>query len=65
MFADDTTLYVTGSNVKSLYSTMNNDLDNLADWFKANKLALNVKKTKYILFQGCRKLTPQCRLSVY
>ena len=64
MFADDTTLYVTGSNVKSLYSTMNNDLDNLADWFKANKLALNVKKTKYILFQGCRKLTPQCRLSI-
>ena len=29
---------------------MNNELEILADWFRANKLSLNISKTKYILF---------------
>ena len=30
--------------------TVNNELDKIGEWFKANKLSLNVKKTKYTFF---------------
>ena len=29
---------------------MNNELLNLTDWFRANKLSLNIYKTNYVLF---------------
>ena len=33
-----------------MYLTMNAELNILSEWFKTNKLSLNVKKTNYILF---------------
>ena len=42
MFADDTTIFVTGKNLKFLYRKMNSDLSNLAHWFKNNSLSLNI-----------------------
>ncbi len=50
LFADDTTLYLSSPDIRNLYCHMNNDLDNLNDWFKANKLSLNASKTKYMSF---------------
>ena len=44
LFADDTTLYQSGSNLNDLYDNMSSDLNNLNDWFLANKLSLNIKK---------------------
>ena len=38
LFADDTTLQLSSSNIVSLYEQANVELDKLADWFKANKL---------------------------
>ena len=52
LYADDTTLQKSSSNLINLYSTANDELIKLADWFKANKLTLNVSKTKYILFRN-------------
>lgn len=49
LFADDTTIYVTGSHLQRLCMMLNSDLTELADWFKANKLSLNVSKTRYML----------------
>lgn len=49
-FADDTTISAWGRDPTSLYTKMNTELKNLTDWFRANRLCLNVKKTKYILF---------------
>ena len=34
---------------------MNSDLENLNDWFKANKLSLNVSKSCYLLFSNSNK----------
>ena len=45
LFADDTTLYVTHHNKKYLEWCLEHDLNILADWFKANKLTLNVAKS--------------------
>ena len=50
LFADDTTVFCTGSDLEKMYECINSDLDNLNDWFKANQLSVNPSKTKYILF---------------
>ena len=47
MFADDTNLFYSHHDIKSLFSTVNEELEKLGDWFTANRLSLNIKKTKY------------------
>ena len=51
LFADDTTLQLSSPDPIRLYNTANKELTNVAEWFKANKLTLNISKTKYILFR--------------
>ncbi len=50
LFADDTTIYDTSNDINRLYVSINENLNSLADWFKANKLSLNINKTNYMLF---------------
>ena len=50
MFADDTNLFYTHKNIKELFKVMNLELINIQQWFNANKLSLNVLKTKYSFF---------------
>ena len=50
-FADDTTASFSESDVTLLCQKVNLELAKLNDWFCANKLSLNAKKTKYILFR--------------
>ena len=47
-FADDTTV---SRCIDDLYKNINSDLDDLTNWFKANRLALNVNKSNCMLFQ--------------
>ncbi len=49
-FADDTRVSLSLNNIPVLYQNMNSELEKLNTWFKANRLCLNVKKTKYMLF---------------
>ncbi len=49
LFADDTTVYVTNKNLRQLTQNMKHDLEILVDWFKANKLTLNLGKTSFVL----------------
>ena len=42
LFADDTTIYLSLDRIDEMYQIMNDELLNLTDWFKANKLSLNV-----------------------
>ena len=50
LFADDTTLQLSNTDPTRLFHVANSQLDNVSDWFKANLLTLNIKKTKFILF---------------
>jgi len=50
LFADDTSLHMSDKNLKKLESKANLELDRVERWFRANKMMLNSKKTKYILF---------------
>ena len=44
MFADDINLFYGHSNIQKLFSTMNEELASINQWFTSNKLSLNAKK---------------------
>ena len=50
LFADDTTFQVSGIELNQLFDLANTELKKSAVWFEANKLTLNVKKTKFMVF---------------
>ena len=57
MYADDTTLYC---NTNQLFSddAINRELHKISNWLSSNKLSLNVKKTKCMIFHTAqRKVT--------
>ena len=56
LFADDTTLYATHNNLKYLFWCIQHDLELIGDWFKANKLTLNLSKTVCMLFRHDKKI---------
>ena len=56
MYADDTTLYCTCNfNSTNNDNRINEELCKVSAWLSANKLALNVAKTKYIMFRTINK----------
>ena len=50
-FADDTTIYASGPNVDQLSANVSHELAKLYEWFNANKLLLNAKKSNCTLFK--------------
>ena len=42
LFADDTNVFYSHSDLSDLANIMNTELRKLSDWFKANKLSINV-----------------------
>ena len=56
VFADDTSLFFSVNNIRTPFETTNQELNQNNDWFLANKLFLNVAKTKCMIFD---KLTDQ------
>jgi hypothetical protein len=51
LFADDTTVYLTSKSISNLFNNINSDLELLSEWFRANKLSLNIGKTNYVVFK--------------
>ena len=54
IYADDTNLFYPTNDTETLFSTVNRlnvELENISEWFKANKLSLNIKKTNCNLFR--------------
>ena len=52
LFADDTSFLLSGRDLNELYALVNTELEKAFTWFKANKLSLNVSKTKYLVFRS-------------
>lgn len=52
MFADDTTIVLTGENENCLQLQINSVLANFSEWCYKNHLIVNLGKTKYIEFTG-------------
>ena len=47
LYADDTCVLISGNDLKALMKMLNDKLISLKDWFKANKLSVNIKKIFY------------------
>ena len=58
LFADDTTVFYSNSNLNTLYDTINTELKEVCNWFKCNKLSLNASKTN-LMFIGTPHQTKQ------
>lgn len=63
LFADDTTLLFSGTELGKLLNEITIELHNLKKWFNMNKLSLNLKKTKLVTF-GTRKYNLPIQITV-
>ena len=50
LFADDTNLFCTGTDLKNMIRQVNEELAKIYAWVNANKLSLNIDKTNSMLF---------------
>ena len=55
LFADGTSIIYEDSALKSIEHYVNLDLDSLSNWLSANRISLNVAKSKIIIFRNCHK----------
>ena len=55
MFADDTKLLYTHTNIKKLFSLENEELAGMNQWFTSNKLSVNAKKAKHFFHKTSKK----------
>ena len=66
MYADDTTLYCNIDDIdpQNIDSVINLELQNINNWPVANKLSLNVNKTKYMIFYNHPKIIPNLNINI-
>ncbi len=55
LFADDTTITYSHVDILSKLNIINKELQEVNNWFKANKLSVNASKTNYMLLGTSRK----------
>ena len=55
LFADDTNIFFESVNLGTLQKTVNHELKKLVMWLNANRLALNVSKTNFVIFSAVNK----------
>ena len=48
IYADDTTIWLSGANYTELQQTLNMELSKASSWFKLNEIQSNIKKTKHL-----------------
>ena len=65
LFAEDTNVFISGSDIVHMHNIMNTELVKVADWCGANCFSFNVKKTVYMIFHGSRKKLSLDDLSLY
>ena len=64
LFADDTTIYKSHENLDFLAWCIKQDLEILLDWFKANKLTLNLGKSVCMLFNKRKSSATKIKITV-
>ena len=55
LFADDTSICYSHSDPEVLAAVLNEALQNIASWMRANKLSVNIDKTVYVIFHSRHK----------
>ena len=55
LFADDTNIVCSWSDIVQLSIIVSNELDKLNEWFAVNKLSLHLSKNNFMLFTNYRR----------
>ena len=55
MYADDANIFLHHNHIDNLYTNGQIEMNFVSNWSAANKLTLNVGKTKYLLFRPNKK----------
>ena len=58
LYADDANIIVTADTVEEVYNQLLSLITNLVKWVRFNGLALNIKKTKYMIFSRSKVTLP-------
>lgn len=64
LFADDTALILSDTNLISLNENINSELIKVEQWLNTNKLSLNYSKTNYLLIRPKTKSSNSCNFNV-
>ena len=64
LYADDTAIYYQANDANEIQVMLQEDLVLIQNWMKINKLSLNVSKTKSMLFNYFRGVSPVLSLSL-
>ena len=64
LFADGTTIFFKDKCLNTLYDTINDELNKIANWLTLNKLSLNIKQTNYRLFRAGHKIIKNSSLCI-
>ena len=59
LFADDTNLIASHSDLNTLVEHVNEELLEVSRWFQLNKLTLNIKKCNFMIFSNINKTFPE------
>ena len=57
LFADDTSVFLEGTEYSKLIKTLNSELENVTKWLNANRLTVNMKKTHCMIFHRAKLKT--------
>ena len=64
LFTDDTFLSLSGPNLKQLNTRTNIELQNIYRWLRANKLTLNIAKSKFMIITNKRDSKRNFKLKI-
>ena len=59
LFADDTNIYYKSHDLTHLQKIMNRELKKVKKWLDANRLALNIDKTNFVIFHSPHVKVPE------
>ena len=51
LYAEDTNAFHSHSSLNTLNTVMQNEINKIVNWLNANKLSINLSKTKYIVLK--------------
>ena len=64
LYADDSTLLVSGPNVNTIEATLSMELKSISNWLVDNKLSLHLGKTESILFGNAHQINKCSQLDI-
>ena len=56
MYAEDTCVIISSENLNDLITDVKNELENISNWMRINKLSLNTSKSEFMIVGHRRKL---------